>query len=185
MKKGKLRYYLGRLDIFKDKSKMVVCGVSSVTSPRREPCVCHTQTEKQALHNRSVKSPCSKTGAGEGGSSAASGKKSWCTQMTSGRANDPWIHQEISVPPQLRSRDKAPSCTDGDSHTRHRGNINYGRRHVWWKTIPAYLEEQFLKLTLVWGDWVPVIPTLSFPCWAIIKVKTVSCHTLHHFILFF
>lgn len=89
-----------------------------MTSPRTEPCVCHTHTEKQALHNRSVKSPCSKTGAEEGGSWAASGKKSWCTQMTSGRANDPRIHQEISVPPQLRSRDKAPSCTDGGlTHT--------------------------------------------------------------------
>lgn len=36
----------------------------SVTSPHRKPCVCHTHTEKQALYNSSVKSPCSETGEG-------------------------------------------------------------------------------------------------------------------------
>lgn len=34
--------------------------VCSVTFPQRKPCVCHT--EKQALHNRSVKSSCSDDG---------------------------------------------------------------------------------------------------------------------------
>lgn len=39
----------------------------SVTSPHRKPCVCHTHTEKQALYNSSVKSPCSELGWGVGG----------------------------------------------------------------------------------------------------------------------
>lgn len=56
---------------------------SSVTSPLRKPCVCHTHTEKQALYNGSVKSPCSKDGEGLGvgvgvvGWAPAGKEKSW------------------------------------------------------------------------------------------------------------
>lgn len=37
--------------------------------------------------------------------------------------------------------------------------------------------------TLVLGECVLVIPTFTFPCWARIKVKTVSFHCLHRVIV--
>lgn len=142
-------YYRGRSDILKDKNKMVLCGVSSMTSPRREPCVCHTHTEKQALHNRSVKSPCSKTGAGWGGGGAAGrdlGALRWhqAEQTTPEFIRKSVFHlgSEAEIKHQVALMADSHTLT----HTRRRGNINYTRRHVWWETIAAHLEEQFFKV---------------------------------------
>lgn len=116
---------------------------------------------------------------GVGGSWVASGKKSWCTQMTSGRANDPWIHQEISVPPRLRSRDKAPSCTDGGlTHTHDTGGISTTQGHM---CDGRPFQQWTWKWTLVLGEWVLVI-TISFPYCAIVKLKIVSFYALYIFI---
>lgn len=115
-------------------------------------------------------------GGGEGGpggwgcSSAPSGKKSRCTQMTSGKANDPWIHQEISVPPQLRKPRWSTGCADGGRTQRTRREYKLQRREA--NTIPSSLKKSFLKCTLVFEAGIMLIIVLLYTHLAIIKVET-------------
>lgn len=91
-------------NIFTFKKTTRIRLFSSVTSTCRKPCVCHTHTEKQALYNRSVKSPCSKSDEGlrEGGTGAG-----WASvrreklQKTLGNKMTP---EFIRFSSQLRSR---------------------------------------------------------------------------------
>lgn len=172
-----------------------------MTSPRRKPCVCHTHTEKQALHNRSVKSPCSKTGAGEGGSLCCQWKEISLHSDDIRQSERPLNSSgnQCSTSAQgAEIKHQVALMADSHTHTRHKGNINYRRRHVRWRTIPTYLQEQFFRvnagfrwmsydhdgilISLLSNNWSRNSILLKhFNIWLLLKQKWCNGVTLHHF----